>query len=103
MRPSLGAVLRRVGLHLSSPTAIDGGQSVDRMGRQDPQRLDARLAIAGTPQGEGAGHVGVVPHEPTRAAPRRVLGPGEEEGGAVTDAPLLNPARCGAVVAVVPA
>jgi hypothetical protein len=32
-----------------------------------------------------------------------VLGPGEEEGGAVTDAPLLNPARCGAVVAVVPA
>jgi hypothetical protein len=72
------------------------------MGRQDPQRLDAGLAVARPPQGEGAGHVGVVPDEPTGTAPRGVLGVREEEGRPVTDAPLLNPPRCRTVVAVVP-
>jgi hypothetical protein len=32
-----------------------------------------------------------------------VLGAREEEGASIPDAPLLNPARCGTVVAVVPA
>jgi hypothetical protein len=103
MRPSLGTVLRRVRLHLSSTAAVDDSQSVDRVGAQDSQRIHAGLAVAGAPQRQRAGHVGVVPYMPTRAPPCSVLGPGEKEGAPVPDAPLLNPARCGAVVAVVPA
>jgi hypothetical protein len=72
------------------------------MGRQDPQRLDAGLAIAGPPQGKRTRGVGVVtdvtPWTPTVG----VLGAGEEERRPVAGAALLCPSRCGAVVAVVP-
>jgi hypothetical protein len=103
MRPSLGTVLRRVGLHLSSTAAVDDSQSIHRVGGQHPQGLHPRLAVAGPPQRQRAGHVGMVPYMPTRATPCSVLGPGEKEGAPIADAPLLNPARCGAIVAVVPA